>query len=218
MRRDSPFSYECRRCNRCCRDKIIKLNPYEVARLARSRGMDTTTFIERHTTAGGTVLRFGEDGACVFLTPEGCGVHPDRPLVCRLYPLGRHVRSGRETFSRIPPEPGCEGVPGKRGTVAGFLEKQGAPPLVEVVDRYLHLVGRMVAALQAKIGGKPAAAARVRKACVAPVGAVAPVPGRLDMDPVVERYCREKGLPVPPDLPARTALHFKAIEEWIENL
>ena len=31
-----------------------------------------------------TVLKQTESGACVFLGAEGCMVHPDRPLVCRL--------------------------------------------------------------------------------------------------------------------------------------
>ena len=29
-----------------------------------------------------------ESPACVFLTPEGCGVYADRPSACRYYALG----------------------------------------------------------------------------------------------------------------------------------
>jgi Fe-S-cluster containining protein len=93
--RDSPFSYDCHACRRCCHDKVIRLNPYEVARLAQNRGISTTVFLAQYTGAQGTVLKQVDHGACVFLTPEGCGVHADRPLVCRLYPLGRHVTSER---------------------------------------------------------------------------------------------------------------------------
>ena len=54
-------------------------------------GLTTTEFFARHTEAGGTVLRTKEDRSCVFLDERGCGVHPDRPLACRIYPLARWV-------------------------------------------------------------------------------------------------------------------------------
>jgi hypothetical protein len=34
MRRDSPFSYACHACNRCCRNKAIRVTPYEILRPA----------------------------------------------------------------------------------------------------------------------------------------------------------------------------------------
>src|SRR5262245_22789218 len=100
--RSTPFGYVCRRCSRCCSDKQIQINPYEVARLARAKGQSTSEFRAAWTEDGqGTVLREKEDGTCVFLGPRGCEVHRDRPLVCRLYPLGRIVRSdGSEHFIR----------------------------------------------------------------------------------------------------------------------
>jgi Fe-S-cluster containining protein len=102
--RDSAFSYTCHACSRCCHDKIIQLNPYEVARLAQNRGMSTTDFLARYTERNGTALRRVEEGACVFLTAQGCGVHADRPLVCRLYPLGRKVTpEGEESFREVTP-------------------------------------------------------------------------------------------------------------------
>lgn len=38
---------------------------------------------------GGTVLLNRPDGSCIFLDSRGYGLHPDRPLVCRLFPLGQ---------------------------------------------------------------------------------------------------------------------------------
>ena len=71
MRRDSAFSYACHACNRCCRNKAIRVSPYEILRLARYLGLSTTEFIERHTEAGGTVLRTKENGDCGFLGERG---------------------------------------------------------------------------------------------------------------------------------------------------
>jgi hypothetical protein len=35
MKRDSAFTYACHACNRCCRNKAIRVSPYEILRLAR---------------------------------------------------------------------------------------------------------------------------------------------------------------------------------------
>lgn len=67
MTRESGFSYACHACKRCCRNKAIRVNPYEILRLARRLKMSTTDFIAHNTEAGGTVLRSREDGNCVFL-------------------------------------------------------------------------------------------------------------------------------------------------------
>ena len=42
--RAETFGYVCHRCMKCCHHKRIQLNPYEVARLARNRGMTTGEF------------------------------------------------------------------------------------------------------------------------------------------------------------------------------
>jgi len=62
---DSAFSYTCHACRRSCYDKIIHLNPYEVARLAQNRGIGTSAFFAQHTDAAGIALKRVEGGACV---------------------------------------------------------------------------------------------------------------------------------------------------------
>jgi hypothetical protein len=55
--RERLFSYECHACRCCCHDKIIRVNPYEVARLAKNLHLSTIEFLSRYTTANGTTLR-----------------------------------------------------------------------------------------------------------------------------------------------------------------
>ena len=216
-RRDSAFSYACHACRRCCHDKIIQLNPYEVARLAENRGVGTTEFLARYTERNGTALRRAEEGACVFLTSEGCGVHPDRPLVCRLYPLGRRVTAeGEESFHETKPHPETEGEYGANGTVDEFLARQGAHLFMEAVDRYVEVVGRLSAALSRELGGD----AQLRQDVQTVVdeliqGPDQSVPDWLDMDAVVQRYCMRQGVPVPTDVCSKMVLHIQAIEEWV---
>ena len=126
---DAPFSYACSGCGRCCRGTRIQLNPYEVARLARHKDESISDFRDRWTDDG-VALRQAEDKACVFLGAGGCAVYGDRPLVCRLYPLGRHIdETGQVRYSRARGDPGPGGVFGEAGTIADFLTKQGADPL-----------------------------------------------------------------------------------------
>jgi uncharacterized protein len=145
MKRDSAFSYACHACNRCCRNKAIRVGPYEVLRLARFLGISTTQFIESHTEAGGTVLRPKENGDCGFLGVRGCSVHPDRPLACRIYPLARGVSpDGEESFGHLAPHPKTEGVYAKSGTVQDYLDHQQLAPFFEMSERYGALYQRMV--------------------------------------------------------------------------
>ena len=141
----------CHACSRCCHNKAIRVGPYEILRLARRLGMTTTEFIAQHTEAGGTMLRMREENnrACIFLSEKGCGVHPDRPLACRLYPLARWVDpDGQESFGHLVPHPKTEDVYGTGATIGDYLDQQGAAPFFDVGDRYGAVYQRMVERLE----------------------------------------------------------------------
>jgi hypothetical protein len=94
---DSAFAYTCHACRRCCHDKIIHLNPYEVARLAQNRGIGTTEFLT-HYTAAATALKRVEGGACV----KGNGFWNRFPSsLQRRFEMLRLVKRGR---TNIPAE------------------------------------------------------------------------------------------------------------------
>ena len=219
LSRRTPFSFSCARCCRCCSNKIIRLNPFETARLSRNLGMSTSRFLQSHTEAGGTALRRNPDGACPFLSAGGCAVYPDRPLVCRLYPLGRHVAGdGRESFSRSVLDPGCEGALGRKGGVQGYLDSQGAGPFVAAVVRYLALSGRIIRELRRRSEIDADAAGRIAAACVEPHSdSAVSRPGWLDMDPVVRKYCSTRGLAIPDDPEGKMTMHILAVEEMLLN-
>lgn len=140
--RSSPYSYQCGACGRCCRDKLIQVNPYEIARLAAKLGISTTAFIEQHLD--GVYLRRREDGTCTFLNEQGCSVHDARPLVCRLYPLGRNVsEAGEESFRHLAPHPQTMGTYGEQAAVQDWISAQGAQPFIDAVDAYLDLFYRL---------------------------------------------------------------------------
>ncbi len=92
---------------------------------ALSEGAFAASFLD---PADGTI-RLKPNGDCVFLDEHGCGIHPARPLVCRLFPLGIiWDETGRERFGLMPLHPDCLGYMSDEGTVEEYLESEGANP------------------------------------------------------------------------------------------
>jgi len=207
--RSTAFGYVCRRCSHCCRDKHIQLNPYEVARLARMKGISTGQFCARWTISGnGTALQQKNDGTCVFLGPHGCEVHNDRPLVCRLYPLGRHVRSdGFEFYTKHEGHPLSEGEFTECSTIADYLEAQGTKPYLVAQDGYFQWlcwaheqVDLTLEAPNSKLreGGDDV--------------------DLLDMDSMIAKYCAATNEPEPDNIDDRVQLHLKLLYDVVANL
>ncbi len=198
--------------------------------MARVLGISTTEFLALHADNGGTTLRSEEDGRCVFLTPSGCRVHPRRPLVCRLYPLGRTTNErAEERFAVFPPQPECEAVVGRDGTVESFLESQGVAPYLGWSRRYGELYRRMIGLLdRLDIQGKIDAPAADAPAEAAQAGSGsagsgqeldrAPLSSWQDIDASLAEYCAAKGLALPREIDEAIALHLRAIEEWLDDL
>jgi Fe-S-cluster containining protein len=220
--RQTPFSFTCRACGQCCAGKIIMAGPHEVLGMARLLGMSTTEFLSRHTDHGGTTLRFGEDGRCSFVTPEGCRVHQRRPLVCRLYPLGRATDGeGGEKFALFPKESGCEAECGEDGTIETFLESQGVAPYVEWSRRYGDLYRRMLGLLERlDVRGKVETGAAGGGQAESGGGESGrePISSWQDVDASLAEFCAVNGLAVPEAIEDAIALHLRAIGEWLDGL
>jgi Fe-S-cluster containining protein len=193
--------------------------PHEILGMSRVLGISTTEFLALYADNGGTTLRFEADGRCVFVTPSGCKVHPRRPLVCRLYPLGRTTdETGEERFAVFPPEPGCGAKTGSAGTVESFLESQGVGPYLEWSRRYGALYRRMLGLLdRLGVEGRVDVPAADAPADRAPVES-APLSSWQDIDASLAEYCAVKGLAVPAGIEEAIALHLRAMEEWLDDL
>lgn len=95
---------DCKGCSACCQgmgDSII-LDPADIYRLSCGLAMDFSQLMERHIDLGvvdGIILPHlrmnGHGERCSFLNEEGrCGIHPYRPGICRIFPLGRIYENG----------------------------------------------------------------------------------------------------------------------------
>jgi Fe-S-cluster containining protein len=200
--RAAPFGYVCRRCSNCCHHKHIQVNPYEVARLARNRGQTTSEFCAASTVDGaGTVLKQTETGACVFLGSEGCTVHADRPLVCRVYPLGRHVLpDGSEWFSQQESHPRSAGEFTGNGTIAEYLESQGAAPFLQAADEYFFWLCAALEYLDQSASSDHSEKITAEDA--------EPAAALYDMDAALARHCTENAIDEPTKIEDRKRLHL----------
>ena len=113
---DDHFKFTCRRTNECCKnfsstDRII-LDPYDVYRLSGRRKISTSKFmrdyaeltLDESTHFPIALLKYkgnNRKNKCHFLRSYGCSVYEDRPLRCRLYPLGRILDKRKSYFMRL---------------------------------------------------------------------------------------------------------------------
>jgi Fe-S-cluster containining protein len=208
----TAFSYTCNACSRCCYDKRILVNPYELARLARNRGISTTQFIAEFTEAGGTSLKVRADGGCAFLGGEGCTVHADRPLVCRLYPLGRVVQPDKTvTYVEVEPHPQTAGTYGAEGTVAAYVESQGTAPYIAASDRYYAVLIKLSRAFdELKDESTPTNLGDV-------TNLETPDAEFIDVDAAVGADCQRTGEPFPGNVEYLIDRHLQLLERWVGN-
>ena len=191
--------------------------------MSRLLGLGTTEFLARHSDNGGTTLRSDGEGRCVFVMETGgCAVHKARPLVCRLYPLGRAVDpAGEERFAVFPKQDGCEAEFGTDGTVADFLVSQDVAPYIEWSERYGRLYHRMMGLLERLgIEGKIEVEAGTDGTGIPSDQAAddSPLSSWQDIDASLAEYCAAKGLPVPEGIEAAIDLHLEAMKEWLDEL
>ena len=215
--RHTPFCYQCNGCARCCY-KHIQLNPYEIARLARNRGVDSRAFLAAYAELGGSALKRRSDNACVFLRDNRCSVHDDRPLVCRLYPLGRVIDvDGSESFLRLDPDPETKGEYGEEGTVEEFLHEQDAAPFMAAADRYLGFLHELIAILKRPVANGSVDQDDVMDRLFEPTGDGEPI-AWYDIDRVVADHAAKTGAPIPASPEDKMDMHIEALRAWASFL
>ena len=155
--REESFRFACHpgiACfTECCRELDLALTPYDVLRLRKRLSMDSAAFMERYVIIEQNpdlilpqcYLTMVDDGwaSCVFVSPAGCTVYPDRPSACRAYPVGRGAALSadgtvQETFVLVREEH-CR----------GFAESEVHNPNEYFSDQGLHDYNRFNDALLA---------------------------------------------------------------------
>ena len=107
----------------------------------KRRSWDTST-----DKVPGVKMRTDDEGACVFMTAEGCSVYEHRPTSCRYYPLGhlaiRHKDSAEDEASYVlVRESHCKGhEQDRRIRIKDYLVEQDIPMYREMNREWLQLL------------------------------------------------------------------------------
>lgn len=100
---------DCVGCFKCCGKEMgesILLDPYDIFQITKGTGKTFESMLDKEialSVIDGLILphinaEAGERG-CGFLNEEGrCSIHPFRPSVCRLFPLGRIYENGSFSY------------------------------------------------------------------------------------------------------------------------
>ena len=79
------------RCNECCRKPgFVYLAVEETEKIARFLKKDIRDFMEEYCEVidrQKIVLKKHADEACIFLSHEGCSIHPVKPQQCQDFPV-----------------------------------------------------------------------------------------------------------------------------------
>ena len=95
----------CTREGSCCHGNQVLLNPWELALLASHNKLTSRDFKNTFTEDGGIRLKFnGKENkylkkSCSLYSGEiGCSSHENRPLACRLFPIGRQIQENKSAY------------------------------------------------------------------------------------------------------------------------
>ncbi len=132
---------DCAGCSACCHGMgdTILLDPLDVVRLEEACRADFSSLVNtriRLTVVDGCILPClnlaGEGEGCTFLNEKGrCSIHPLRPGICRIFPLGRYYHDGE--FSYFLQVGECE----KGGTEEVKVRDWVDTPQIKRYDMYI---------------------------------------------------------------------------------
>ena len=146
----------CSRSGTCCHGNVVMLNPWELSQLAHAKGISPKDFRDRFCEWGGIRLRFDgkknalkKDACSQYVPNVGCGVYLGRPLVCRLFPLGRQKLREQTHYmfqgSNFPCLTDCpEVVDLPEMSVENYLKGQETELCEMAQDAYLDLMKSLV--------------------------------------------------------------------------
>lgn len=209
---------DCAGCSSCCRGmgNTIVLDPYDVWRLTGGLGVSLQQLLAGHlelNVVDGIILPnlklAGDSEQCTFLNEEGrCSIHPYRPGICRLFPLGRYYED--EGFRYILQVHECE----KQNRSKVKIRKWMDTPDMERYDAYIADWHAFLSKLRAKLeketlAGVPADAADEE----------APSP---DLAKSISMYILQQFYLLPYDTSrdfyGQYEARMAAAKEWSENL
>lgn len=133
---------------KCCSNMIIFLTPYDLDNISQYLSISNVELIKnycRRDTEGNSlfpVCILDTNPYCKFNKKGICEIYPARPLICRLYPVGRSYDININKKTKVKKErfvidEGCRGVgQGKTYTIKSFLKEQGVDKYTKIMEMF----------------------------------------------------------------------------------
>lgn len=126
------FEFACKECGGCCRKRRepIMVTACDIYYAMKAIGSSPDAALKKHFeyTIGKDshlpviLLRERDDGSCSFLRKGKCLIHQDKPIVCRLFPLGRFYDGRDKKYHYFSNANSCEGSKQQTFTLQEWLE------------------------------------------------------------------------------------------------
>ncbi len=139
---DDTFIFGCKQCGSCCRNREeeIIITGYDIYNIAKGLGTTTAEAIMKYCTIslGPTsalpiaYLKERMDGSCSLLRKGLCTVQKDKPVVCRLYPIGRYYDGTEQRYFKQGAGT-CTGL-GQEIKLKDWLQEFNIPELDEASE------------------------------------------------------------------------------------
>ena len=159
---EDSFEFGCKSCGECCRNRAksnnqILITAVDLFNIAKELDMSTEDAMMKFTEclpgpdSKLPLLYLTErlDGSCRLLRKGKCMVHKSKPVVCRVYPLGRGS-TGKEFF--YFKQDGCKGD-GQTVKLKDYIEQFNLTALDDACMLWSKLTIAATLYMQ-KLGGK----------------------------------------------------------------
>lgn len=113
------FEFACKECGSCCRKRQqpIMVTTCDIYYAMKAIGSTPTESLKKHfrfiighdSHLPVVLLKERDDGSCSFLRKGKCSIHQNKPMVCRLYPLGRYYDGTDKKYHYFTQPNSCEG-------------------------------------------------------------------------------------------------------------
>lgn len=155
LKQNSTFKFTCTMCGQCCFKRDVIINIYELVRMRNALGLTTSELFKKDfitvftgSESGLPLCMISMDKLCPFLAPAYlaenikiakdlkkpttnyiCSINKHKPMMCRLYPLGRIIKMDKDSDKMsskfvLLEEPVCKKAfeNGKEWTLKEWLE------------------------------------------------------------------------------------------------
>lgn len=146
----------CEDCSDCCRGmgSSIILDPYDAYRLTTGLNLSFEQLLEEKVELNvveGIILpnlkMAGPQEQCGFLNEEGrCGIHPLRPGMCRIFPLGRYYEN--ESFQYFLQVHECKKEPKTKVKVQKWIDTPEAKKNEAFIIQWHYFLKQLSARLE----------------------------------------------------------------------